>query len=146
MIQTHSNAEKQGIYNNAAQIWNHSFFWHCMTPNGGGKPKGELYNQIEADFGGFDTFREQFKHACLTQFGSGWGWLVIENGKMKVVKSPNAENPFHKGQIPLLTCDVWEHAYYIDFRNNRASFVDTFLDQLINWEFVNTNYLNAISK
>ncbi|MDF2966015.1 MAG: sodB [Rickettsiaceae bacterium] len=146
MIQTYNNAEKQGIYNNAAQIWNHSFFWHCMTPNGGGKPKGELYNQIEADFGGFDTFREQFKHACLTQFGSGWGWLVIENGKMKVVKSPNAENPFHKGQIPLLTCDVWEHAYYIDFRNNRASFVDTFLDQLINWEFVNTNYLNAISK
>jgi superoxide dismutase len=145
MEKTHNNNEQISIYNNAAQIWNHSFFWHCMTPHGGGKPTGDLLFQIEKDFGGFDTFREQFKHACLTQFGSGWGWLVMENGKMKVVKTANAENPFHKGQFPLLTCDVWEHAYYIDFRNNRASFVDTFLDQLINWSFVSLNYSNALS-
>ncbi len=145
MEKTYNNPEKQGIYNNAAQIWNHSFFWHCMKIDGGGKPNGEVMTQIEKDFNSYDAFREQFKQACLTQFGSGWGWLVFEQGKLKIVKTPNAENPFHKGAAPLLTCDVWEHAYYIDFRNNRGSFVDTFLDHLVNWEFVKQNLSNAKS-
>lgn len=144
MIKSYGNGDMQGIYNNAAQIWNHSFFWHCMKPNGGGMPSGEIITQIEKDLGGFNKFKEQFKQACLTQFGSGWGWLVWESGKIKVVKTPNAENPFNKGQVPLLTCDVWEHAYYIDFRNNRGGFIDIFLDSLVNWEFVNTNLVNAV--
>jgi Fe-Mn family superoxide dismutase len=145
MSKSYGDNEKLGIYNNAAQIWNHSFFWHCMKPQGGGKAPSELLSKIEQDFGSFEAFKEQFKNACLTQFGSGWGWLVLEGGKLKIVKTPNAECPLNKGQFPLLTCDVWEHAYYIDFRNNRGEFVDTFLDQLINWEFVMTNFKKAQS-
>ena len=131
------DASKAGLFNNAAQIWNHTFYWNCMAPNGGGAPTGELAAKIDAAFGSYDAFKEQFKQACLTQFGSGWGWLVAnENGDLEIMKTPNADLPMAHGKKALLTCDVWEHAYYIDFRNARPGYVDTFLDKLVNWEFV----------
>jgi len=127
---------KQGIFNNAAQVWNHTFYWYCMKPNGGGKPSAGIAQKIESDLGGFDQFKEQFKQACTTQFGSGWGWLVLDGGKLKIVKTANADLPAVHGQKPLLTCDVWEHAYYLDYQNRRPDYVTTFLDHLVNWEFV----------
>lgn len=129
--------QKVGIFNNAAQIWNHSFFWHSMTPNGGGKPSGELLSKIEADFGSYDEFAEKFKTAGATQFGSGWAWLVYNpsDDKLEVVKTPNAETPIVEGKVPLLTCDVWEHAYYIDYQNKRPDYIAVFLNHLANWEF-----------
>lgn len=133
------DASKAGIFNNAAQVWNHTFFWHSMTPNGGGAPTGEIANKIAADFGSYDKFREEFVAAATTQFGSGWAWLVLDAGKLKVVKTGNAETPFTKGAIPILTIDVWEHAYYIDYQNRRPDFVATYLDKLVNWKFANEN-------
>ena len=127
---------KTGVFNNAAQIWNHTFYWNCMKPNGGGKPSGALLRAIERDFGDWDAFRAQFKDACVTQFGSGWGWLVENKGKLAVTKTANADTPLAHGTTALLTCDVWEHAYYIDFRNCRPDYVDVFLDHLVNWEWV----------
>lgn len=140
---TADDASKAGIFNNAAQVWNHTFYWHSMKPNGGGVPTGELAAKIEADFGSFDAFKEQFKAAGATQFGSGWAWLVLENGTLKVTKTLNAENPLHKGQIPLLTMDVWEHAYYLDYQNRRPDYAQTFLSSLVNWDFVAENYAKA---
>jgi len=137
-------AEAVGIFNNAAQIWNHSFFWHCMKPQGGGKPSGALFAQIEKDFGSFETFAEQFKTGGATQFGSGWVWLVLDNGTLKVVKTANAELPMTKNQHALLTADVWEHAYYIDYRNRRPDYLAIFLEQLVNWEFAEKNYQRAL--
>ena len=134
------DASKAGIFNNAAQVWNHTFFWHSMKPNGGGKPTGELAAQIDADFGSYDKFAEEFKNAAATQFGSGWAWLVLENGKLKVTKTPNAETPITKNQIPLLTLDVWEHAYYLDYQNRRPDFAATFLNNLANWDFAAENF------
>ncbi|RED54205.1 superoxide dismutase [Aestuariispira insulae] len=130
------DASKAGLFNNAAQIWNHTFYWNCMTPNGGGKPEGKVLEMIEDAFGSYEKFREEFKTACLTQFGSGWGWLVLKDGKMAIQKTLGADLPMAHGNKALLTCDVWEHAYYIDFRNRRPDYVDTFLDHLVNWEFV----------
>lgn len=131
---------KAGIFNNAAQVWNHTFFWNCLKPAGGGAPTGDLATRIDSDFGSFDKFKEEFSTAAATQFGSGWAWLVEENGKLKVTKTPNAENPLiAAGQKPLLTLDVWEHAYYIDFRNARPAFIKNFLDNLVNWEFAAQN-------
>ncbi|WP_259780774.1 superoxide dismutase [Aestuariispira ectoiniformans] len=130
------DASKAGVFNNAAQIWNHTFYWNCMKPNGGGKPSGKVLEMIEAAFGSYDKFREEFKTACVTQFGSGWGWLVLDGDKMAIMKTPNADLPMAHGKKALLTCDVWEHAYYIDFRNRRPDYVDTFLDHLVNWEWV----------
>lgn len=130
------DASKAGVFNNAAQIWNHTFYWNCMKPNGGGKPSGKVLEMIEAAFGSYDKFREEFKNACVTQFGSGWGWLVLDGDKMAIMKTPNADLPMAHGKKALLTCDVWEHAYYIDFRNRRPDYVDTFLDHLVNWEWV----------
>ncbi len=130
---------KAGIFNNAAQVWNHTFYWHCMKPNGGGKPTGEVAKKIESDLGGYDKFKEDFKQACVTQFGSGWGWLVLDGGKLKITKTPNADLPMAHGQKALLTCDVWEHAYYLDYQNKRPDYVTTFLDKLVNWDFVNKN-------
>ena len=133
------DAAKAGIFNNAAQVWNHTFFWHCMKPGGGGKPSGELAARIDAAFGGYDRFVEQFKAAAVGRFGSGWGWLVLEGGELKIVSTPNAETPLAKGQKALLTVDVWEHAYYLDYQNRRPDFVQAFLDHLVNWDFVAEN-------
>lgn len=132
-----------GVFNNAAQVWNHTFFWNCMKPNGGGKPTGAIAAKIDEDLGGYDAFVEQFKTAATTQFGSGWAWLVLENGKLKVTKTPNADLPMVHGQTALLTCDVWEHAYYLDYQNRRPDFVQAFLDNLVNWDFVNANLASA---
>ncbi|PLS69142.1 MAG: superoxide dismutase [Fe] [Cyanobacteria bacterium M5B4] len=142
---TAGDASKAGIFNNAAQVWNHTFYWHSMKPNGGGAPSGALAAKIDADFGSFDAFKEQFKAAGTSQFGSGWAWLVLENGTLKVTKTLNAENPLTSGQIPLLTMDVWEHAYYLDYQNRRPDYAQTFLNSLVNWEFAEANYAKAIA-
>ncbi len=131
---------KAALFNNAAQIWNHTFFWHCMKPQGGGAPTGALADKIAQTFGSVDAFKEQFKAAAVGQFGSGWAWLVLDKGDLKIVKTANAVTPLVNGQKPLLTVDVWEHAYYVDFRNRRPDFVQTFLDHLINWDFVAQNF------
>ncbi len=128
-----------GVFNNAAQVWNHTFFWNSLKPGGGGQPTGDLASKIDSSFGGYDKFREAFSNAAATQFGSGWAWLVDDNGTLKITKTPNAENPLAHGQKALLTLDVWEHAYYIDFRNARPAFIQNFLDQLVNWDFVAAN-------
>jgi len=132
-----------GVFNNAAQVWNHTFFWNCMKPNGGGQPSGDLAQRINQAFGSFDKFKEQFKNAAATQFGSGWAWLVVEGGQLKVTKTPNAVNPMSQGQTALLTCDVWEHAYYLDYQNRRPDFVQVFLDHLVSWDFVAQNLAKA---
>ncbi|MBF2056336.1 MAG: superoxide dismutase [Cyanobacterium sp. T60_A2020_053] len=137
------DSSKAGVFNNAAQAWNHSFYWQCMKPNGGGTPTGELAAKIDADFGSFDKFVEEFTNAGATQFGSGWAWLVLDNGTLKVTKTGNADNPFTAGQTPLLTMDVWEHAYYLDYQNKRPSYIDDFLGKLVNWDFVAQNLANA---
>lgn len=134
---------KTPIFNNAGQVWNHNFFWQSMKPGGGGTPSGALADKINADFGSFDKFKEEFKNAAATQFGSGWAWLVVDNGTLKATKTPNAENPVVHGQTPLLTLDVWEHAYYLDYQNKRPDFISTFLDQLVNWDFAAENFSKA---
>jgi Fe-Mn family superoxide dismutase len=133
------DASKAGIFNNAAQVWNHTFFWNSMSPNGGGAPSGDLVAKIDAAFGGLDGFKEAFKNAGATQFGSGWAWLVAEGGELKVTKTPNAETPLTTGATPLVCCDVWEHAYYLDYQNRRPDFLQVFLDNLINWDFAAAN-------
>ena len=141
---TAGNPDKAGVFNNAAQVWNHTFFWHSMKPNGGGAPTGDLAAKIDADFGSFDAFKDAFKAAGATQFGSGWAWLVVgDGGKLEVVKTPNAETPLTDGKTPLLTCDVWEHAYYLDYQNRRPDFLAAFLDNLANWDFAAENLANA---
>ena len=138
IIETANDASKAGIFNNAAQVWNHTFYWQSMKPGGGGLPSGKIAEKIQADFGGYDKFAEQFKNAGLTQFGSGWAWLVLNNDKLEIVKTSNADTPLAHGMKPLMTVDVWEHAYYLDYQNRRADYLDTFLAKLINWEFVNS--------
>jgi Fe-Mn family superoxide dismutase len=128
-----------GLFNNAAQHFNHSFFWNCLSPNGGGAPSGELSAAIDRDFGSFDAFKEKFVTAAATQFGSGWGWLVEKDGKLDVISTANADLPMKHGAKALLTVDVWEHAYYIDYRNARPKFLEVFMDELVNWDFVATN-------
>jgi Fe-Mn family superoxide dismutase len=132
-------SSEAGVFNNAAQIWNHTFYWSSMKPNGGGKPTGDLAAAIDRDFGSFDKFKEEFTTAGTTQFGSGWAWLVLEGGKLKVTKTGNADLPMKHGQKALLTMDVWEHAYYIDFRNARPKYIETFLTSLANWDFALEN-------
>jgi len=140
------DSAQAGIFNNAAQIWNHTFYWHSMAPNGGGAPSGELAELIDRDFGSLDAFKKAFADAGATQFGSGWAWLVLANGKLEVRKTLNAETPLTEdGVTPLLTMDVWEHAYYIDFRNARPSYIDTFLGKLINWDFAAQNLQAALA-
>jgi Fe-Mn family superoxide dismutase len=140
---TAKDESKAGIFNNAAQVWNHTFFWNSMKPNGGGAPTGALAQKIDAAFGSLDKFKEEFKAAGVSQFGSGWAWLVVDGGQLKVTKTPNAVNPMAQGQTALVTCDVWEHAYYLDYQNRRPDFVQTFLDKLINWDFVASNLSKA---
>lgn len=139
---TAGNDNKIGIFNNAAQVWNHTFFWNCMAPNGGGEPAGELLQEIEKAFGSYDQFKNEFKQAAVTQFGSGWAWLVWDNG-LKITKTPNAVNPMSQDQKALMTCDVWEHAYYLDYQNRRPDFVESFLMNLINWDYVAQNLSQA---
>jgi len=136
---TAGSPDRAGIFNNAAQVWNHTFYWHCMKPGGGGAPSGAAAQKIQADFGGHDAFVKQFKDAALTQFGSGWAWLVLREGKLAVMKTSNADTPIAHGLKPLLTVDVWEHAYYLDYQNRRGDYVDAFIQKLINWDFVNAN-------
>lgn len=130
---------KQGIFNNAAQVWNHTFFWKCMKHGGGGKPSGNILAKIDSDLGGFDKFIEDFRSAATTQFGSGWAWLVLDGGTLKITKTGNADLPLAHGQVALLTVDVWEHAYYLDYQNRRIDFVQAFIDHLIDWDFVEKN-------
>ncbi len=134
-----------GLFNQAAQIWNHTFFWNSMKPAGGGAPDGALAQAIDAAFGSLDAFKEQFKAAGVGQFGSGWVWLVKDNGGLKIVTSGNAETPLTNGQTPLLTCDVWEHAYYLDYQNRRPDFIQAFLDNLVNWDFAAANFEDVAS-
>ncbi|MGK7903972.1 MAG: superoxide dismutase [Hormoscilla sp.] len=141
--QVAGDPSKAGLFNNAAQAWNHSFYWDCMKAGGGGTPTGDLAKKIDADFGSFDKFVEEFKSAGATQFGSGWAWLVLDGGTLKVTKTPNAENPMTEGKTPLLTMDVWEHAYYLDFQNKRPDYISTFLSSLVNWDFVAENLAKA---
>ena len=133
-------AEPGVLYNQAAQVWNHTFYWHSMSPNGGGQPTGALADAIKNNFGSFDTFKEKFTAAALGQFGSGWAWLVKNSdGSLGVEKTSNANNPMNNGQTPILTCDVWEHAYYIDTRNDRGKYVGNFWE-LVNWSFAEENF------
>jgi Fe-Mn family superoxide dismutase len=128
------------MFNNAAQIWNHTFYWHCMKPQGGGQPTGDLADAIKRDFGSFEKFSEEFSNAAASQFGSGWAWLILNRDKkLAVTKTPNADLPSKHGQKALLTIDVWEHAYYIDFRNARPKYIETFLKSLVNWDFAAEN-------
>jgi Fe-Mn family superoxide dismutase len=136
-------ADQAGIFNNSAQIWNHTFYWNSLKPNGGGKPSGKLAAMIDSDLGGFDNFKKELAATTVSQFGSGWGWLVVEGGKLKIVKTGNAEVPFTKGQKPLLTIDVWEHAYYLDYQNKRADYVNALIDKLLNWDFAADNLAKA---
>ncbi|MEG3617919.1 superoxide dismutase [Magnetovibrio sp. PR-2] len=139
MKETAGDASKAGVFNNAAQVWNHTFFWNSMKPGGGGAPTGAVADAINAAFGSYDDFAEAFKTAGATQFGSGWVWLAAKDGKVEVIKTPNAECPLTDGYTPLICCDVWEHAYYLDFQNRRPDFLSSFLDNLVNWDFANAN-------
>jgi len=131
--------EKAGLFNNAAQVWNHTFYWSCMKKGGGGAPTGAIAIKINEDFGSYEAFVEAFKNAGVTQFGSGWAWLVLEDGKLKITKTANGDTPMVYGQKALLTVDVWEHAYYLDYQNRRADYLDIFLKHLVNWDFVSAN-------
>jgi Fe-Mn family superoxide dismutase len=136
---TAGQPDKAGIFNNAAQVWNHSFYWRSLRPKGGGEPPAAFKQQIDAAFGSVDACKKELAAAATTQFGSGWAWLVHDGGKLQVVKTGNAESPLTKGAKPLLTIDVWEHAYYLDYQNRRADYVSAVLDKLINWEFASQN-------
>ncbi|ABI76095.1 superoxide dismutase, Fe [Hyphomonas neptunium ATCC 15444] len=139
-----ADKSKAGIFNNSAQVWNHTFYWHSMKPGGGGKPHGKAAELIERDLGGYDAFVKEFKQAGATQFGSGWAWLSYKGGKLVISKTPNAETPLtEEGTTPLMTMDVWEHAYYLDYQNRRPDYIDTFLGSLVNWDFVNQNLADA---
>lgn len=139
---TAKDDSKAQIFNQAAQVWNHTFYWNCMTPNGGGEATSDLKAKIDEAFGSYAKFREEFKNAAVSQFGSGWAWLVADSvdGKLSIMKTSNADTPLAHGKVAVLTCDVWEHAYYIDYRNRRPDYVDTFLDKLVNWEYANAKY------
>jgi Fe-Mn family superoxide dismutase len=132
-----------GVFNNAAQAWNHTFYWSCMKPGGGGLPAGDLAKAVTRDFGSYDKLTEELSSAAVTQFGSGWAWLVLDGGKLAVTKTPNADLPLKHGQTALLTIDVWEHAYYIDYRNLRPKYVETFFKHLVNWDFALENLKKA---
>jgi Fe-Mn family superoxide dismutase len=134
-----SNPAQKELFNNAAQVWNHTFYWNSMKPGGGGVPQGELAKLIERDFGSFNAFKKQFKQAGAAQFGSGWAWLVLDGDKLKITRTANADLPLVHNQKALLTADVWEHAYYLDFQNRRPDYLTAFLDKLVNWEFVEKN-------
>ena len=141
VIKSSKDTSMAGIFNNAGQHWNHILFWQCMKPNGGGSIPSELEARLNSDFGSVDQFKEAFIQAGITQFGSGWAWLAIDNGKLVVTKSANASNPLVDGMKPILGCDVWEHSYYIDYRNKRPDYLKAFIDNLVNWEFVSSQLI-----
>jgi Fe-Mn family superoxide dismutase len=136
---TAGDSQKAGIFNNAAQVWNHTFYWRSMKPGGGGPPTGPIAQRIASELGRYEKFAQEFKNAAMTQFGSGWAWLVVRDGKLAIMKTPNADTPIAHGLKPLLTVDVWEHAYYLDFQNRRADYLEAFIKNLIHWDFVNAN-------
>lgn len=143
-IRTAWQRKDAALFNNAAQIWNHTFYWQSMSPDGGGRPSGKLAEAIDRDFGSFEKFADAFKAAGAGQFGSGWAWLVVKDGKLEIRKTPNAETPITEaGVTPLLTMDVWEHAYYLDFQNRRPDYMGAFLEKLVNWEFAAENFAKA---
>jgi len=125
-----------GLFNNAAQVWNHTFFWNCLKPGGGGEPSGALADAIKRSFGSYADFKDKYSKACAGQFGSGWGWLIKDGDKLDILTTANADTPLKHGKTALLTIDVWEHAYYVDYRNDRGKFIATILDELVNWDFV----------
>jgi superoxide dismutase, Fe-Mn family len=135
--------DRAELFNNAAQAWNHAFYWRSMKPKGGGRPNGRLAEKIDAAFGGFDALKKELVGAAVKQFGSGWAWLVSDGHSLKVVRTANAEVPFTKGQTPLLNIDVWEHAYYLDYQNRRADYAQAVVDKLLNWEFAAENLVRA---
>jgi superoxide dismutase, Fe-Mn family len=136
---TAGQSDKADIFNNAAQVWNHTFYWRSMKPGGGGSPTGPIAQKIASDLGNYEQFTQKFKNAAMTQFGSGWAWLVVRDGKLAIFKTSNADTPLTHGLQPLLTVDVWEHAYYLDFQNRRGDYLDAFIKNLVNWDFVNAN-------
>jgi len=136
---TAADPAQTAVFNNVAQAWNHAFYWLGIKPKGGGQPTGVIAGKIVAAWGSYEKFIEEFKNAGVTQFGSGWAWLVLDGGALKILKTANADNPLTKGMKPLLTVDVWEHAYYLDYQNRRPDYLATFIDNLINWDFVNAN-------
>ena len=139
-----AEGSNQGLFNNSAQVWNHTFYWNSMKPNGGGAPTGDVAKAIDASFGSYDDFKKAFADKGAGQFGSGWAWLVAKGDKLHVSNTPNAETPLTEdGATPLLTMDVWEHAYYLDYQNARPKYIETFLDKLVNWDFVNENLQKA---
>lgn len=139
ITKTAGETDKTAIFNNAAQTWNHTFYWRSLRPKGGGEPPAVLKKKIEASFGTVDACKKELATAAMAQFGSGWVWLVLDGGKLKVIKTANADTPLAIGLKPLLTVDVWEHAYYLDYQNHRADYVTAVLDKLINWEFALQN-------
>ena len=140
---TRGKADRKALFNNAAQAWNHAFYWKSLSPKGGGRPTGKLKDRVEAEFGSLEKLKEALASAAVTQFGSGWAWLVLDAGKLKVLQTANADTPLATGQTPLLTVDVWEHAYYLDYQNRRADYVTACLDKLLNWEFALENFDKA---
>ncbi|WP_347938800.1 superoxide dismutase [Rickettsia oklahomensis] len=141
IIKWSSQNSNAAIFNNAAQIWNHTFFWHSIKPQGGGKPSSKILEQINKDFGSFKEFCEQFKQNAVGQFGSGWAWLVYHDNRLQIIKTDNAGTPIANGMKPILACDVWEHAYYIDYYNKRSDYVEIFIQHMINWKFVEDNLI-----
>ncbi|HOG18660.1 MAG: Superoxide dismutase (Fe) [Syntrophaceae bacterium PtaU1.Bin231] len=138
MRRTVGDPAKAAIFNNAAQVWNHTFYWSCLKPKGGGPPTGAIAGKIKETWGSYEKFAEELKNAGVTQFGSGWAWLILDVGRLKIVKTPNADTPAAHGQKALLTIDVWEHAYYLDYQNRRPDYLAAVIDKLINWDFVNS--------
>ena len=146
IIEVKDDPKRAAIFNNAAQAWNHAFYWKCMTPKGGGRPTGEIGKRIDAEFRGFENFRSQFAAAASGQFGSGWAWLVLDHGQLRITATSNALTPVAQGHHALLTCDVWEHAYYLDYQNRRVDYVEVFLENLVNWRFVEEQLKAAESR
>ena len=144
ILKSFQDKSKIGIFNNASQHWNHNLFWKCMKPNGGGQMPPKLEKRIVTDFGSVNNFKKEFKQAGITQFGSGWCWLSIDNGKLVISKTANAVNPLVDKMKPILGCDVWEHSYYIDYRNARPKYLEAFIDNLVNWDRVAELFLSLI--
>jgi Fe-Mn family superoxide dismutase len=136
-------ADKSAVFDNAAQVWNHTFFWHSLKPNGGGAPAGTVATAIDAAFGSYEKFKKEFAETAVSQFGSGWAWLVADKDRLRIMKTSNADTPLTMGVTPLLTIDVWEHAYYLDYQNRRADFVAAVIGRLLNWDFANANLAAA---
>jgi Fe-Mn family superoxide dismutase len=131
-----AEGKEKKIFNNAAQVWNHDFFWESLAPNGGGTPPEPVLKRLQADFGSLESFRDKFVEAAVNQFGSGWAWLIVKNGKLEITTTHDADNPLTAGSHPLWTCDVWEHAYYLDYQHERARFVKSVIENIANWQFV----------